>query len=205
MGLTDRIKGLVGGHKDQAKQGIDKAASVADEKTGGSHPIRSLQRLRKPKRTQTSSPTGAEHTALNQQEALGMGNITDIEGVGDVYGAKLKDSGIITTEALLEGGRTPKGRAELAEKTGISERHILAWVNRSDLFRTKGVAGQHSELLEAAGVDTVVELPTRNPSNLTPKLHEVNEDKHLVRSVPSDSDVADWIEQAKTLPRVVTY
>jgi hypothetical protein len=33
----DKIKGLVGGHKDQAEQGIDKAADVADEKTAGSH------------------------------------------------------------------------------------------------------------------------------------------------------------------------
>ena len=37
MGFMDKLKGLVGGHKDQAEQGIDKAAGVADEKTQGSH------------------------------------------------------------------------------------------------------------------------------------------------------------------------
>jgi hypothetical protein len=37
MGFMDKLKGLVGGHKDQAEQGIDKAADVADEKTAGSH------------------------------------------------------------------------------------------------------------------------------------------------------------------------
>ena len=134
-----------------------------------------------------------------------MANITDIEGVGDVYGAKLNDAGITTTEALLEAGKGPKGRAELAESTGISEKLILTWVNHSDLFRIKGVAGQHSELLEASGVDTVVELAARNPSNLTLGLREVNDDGQLVRSVPSENEVAVWIEQAKTLPRVVTY
>ncbi|HSS10794.1 MAG TPA: DUF4332 domain-containing protein [Acidimicrobiales bacterium] len=134
-----------------------------------------------------------------------MPNISDIEGVGDVYGAKLKDAGIGTTEALLEAGKDPKGREDLAEKTGISPKHILTWVNHADLFRIKGIAGQHSELLEASGVDTVVELATRNASNLAPKLHEVNDDKHLVRSVPSESEVAEWIEYAKELPRVVTY
>ncbi len=51
---------------------------------------------------------------------------------------------------------------------------------------------------------TVVELVARNPSNLTVTLHEVN-DKRLLRSVPSENEVAVWIEQAKTLPRVVTY
>jgi hypothetical protein len=37
MGLMDTLKGWVGGHKDQTKQGVDKAADVADEETGGSH------------------------------------------------------------------------------------------------------------------------------------------------------------------------
>jgi predicted flap endonuclease-1-like 5' DNA nuclease len=134
-----------------------------------------------------------------------VGAITDIEGIGDVYGAKLKEAGIATTEALLEAGKDPRGRAGLAEKTGISDKHILTWVNHSDLFRITGIAGQHSELLEASGVDTVVELATRNPSHLASRLHEVNEDKHLVRSVPSETEVAQWIEQAKTLPRIVTY
>ena len=134
-----------------------------------------------------------------------MGTITDIEGIGDVYGENLKHIGITTTEALLEAGKDPKGRSGFAAKTGISETHILKWVNHSDLFRIKGVAGQHSELLEAAGVDTVVELATRNPSHLASRLHEVNEERRLVRSVPSETEVADWIEQAKTLPRVVTY
>jgi predicted flap endonuclease-1-like 5' DNA nuclease len=134
-----------------------------------------------------------------------MGTITDIEGIDDVYGAKLRDAGVATTEALLEAGKDAKGRAQLAETTGISGKRILTWVNHSDLFRVKGIAGQHSELLEAAGVDTVVELATRNPSHLAPRLHEVNQEKHLVRSVPSETEVAAWIEQAKCLPRVVTY
>jgi hypothetical protein len=37
MGFMDSLKGLFGGHKDQATQAADKAASVADDKTGGSH------------------------------------------------------------------------------------------------------------------------------------------------------------------------
>jgi hypothetical protein len=37
MGFMDRVKGLMGGHKDQVEQGIDKAAGIVDKKTGGSH------------------------------------------------------------------------------------------------------------------------------------------------------------------------
>ena len=34
---------------------------------------------------------------------------------------------------------------------------------------------------------------------------EINEAKNLVRSLPSESAVADWIEHAKTLDKVVTH
>ena len=54
-------------------------------------------------------------------------------------------------------------------------------------------------------VDTVVELAHRNPENLYNKLVEVNEAEHVVESMPSDEEVADWVAQAKELPRVITY
>jgi len=94
-----------------------------------------------------------------------MPGIVDIEGIGEVFTKKLKSVGISTTEALLEAGGTAKGRTELASKTGISEAKILEWVNRSDLYRIKGVGSEYSDLLEAAGVDTVVELAKRVPAN----------------------------------------
>ena len=37
MGLLDKAKGLLGGHKAEAKQGVDTAADLADAKTGGQH------------------------------------------------------------------------------------------------------------------------------------------------------------------------
>ena len=57
-------------------------------------------------------------------------------------------------------------------------------LNHADLFRVKGVGPQFSELLEAAGVDTVKELRNRNAANLAAKLAEVNEEKHLCRRTP---------------------
>jgi len=134
-----------------------------------------------------------------------MASIVDIEGVGDVYAGKLKAAGVATVEALLEKGATPKGREDLAEATGISHKLILEWVNHADLYRIKGVAQEYSDLLEEAGVDTVVELSKRNAEHLLAKLQEVNAEKKLVRRLPVLSQVANWIEQAKALPRVITY
>lgn len=131
--------------------------------------------------------------------------IEDIEGIGPVYAKKLIEAGVKTVEGLLKAGTTPKGRKELAEKTEISGALILEWVNHADLYRIKGVAQEYSDLLEEAGVDTVVELSKRVPANLHKKILEVNEAKKLVRRPPSESMVADWVAQAKELPRVVTY
>jgi predicted flap endonuclease-1-like 5' DNA nuclease len=134
-----------------------------------------------------------------------MTKLINIEGIGEVYAGKMKEAGIETTEALLEKGSTPKGRKEIAEATGIGDAWILKWINRADLFRIKGIGEEYSDLLEAAGVDTVPELAQRNPENLYAKLGEVNAAKKLVRKLPALTQVNDWIEQAKALPRVMTY
>lgn len=134
-----------------------------------------------------------------------MASLIEIEGIGGVYAQKLKEIGVATTEALLMQGATPQGRRELAEKADIGDNLILEWVNLADLFRIKGVGEEYSDLLEESGVDTVVELAQRNPENLFKKMTEANEEKNLVRRLPTQQQVKDWIAQAKELPRVVTY
>ena len=131
--------------------------------------------------------------------------IIDIEGVGDVYAEKLQAAGIKKVSELLEKCAAPKGRKELAEATGISEKLILKWTNHADLFRINGVGPQFAELLEAAGVDTVKELKHRVPANLQAKLEEVNAEKNLVNRVPAVAEVEKMIAQAKELPAVMEY
>ena len=128
-----------------------------------------------------------------------------MKALGPQYAEKLKAAGINTVEKLLESGATAKDRDELATQTGISSKLILTWVNHADLFRIKGVAGQFSELLEAAGVDTVPELAQRNAENFQKALVQTNDEKHLAKTTPSLSQVTIWIAEAKTLPRVVQH
>lgn len=132
-------------------------------------------------------------------------SIAEIEGIGPAYAKKLQAAGIRTTDAYLERAKDPKGRKALAEETGIDDKRILKWANMADLMRIKGVGEEYSELLEAAGVDTVKELRNRNAENLAQKMREVNETKKLVRQVPAGSAVADWVEQAKSLPPMMSY
>lgn len=134
-----------------------------------------------------------------------MARLVEIEGIGPAYAEKLKAAGIDKIESLLEAGKTLKGRLQLTEKTGISGNLLLEWLNRADLMRIKGVGEEYSDLLEAAGVDTVAELAQRSPVNLLAKMQEVNAEKKLVRQMPTASQVTNWIVQAKELPRVLTY
>jgi predicted flap endonuclease-1-like 5' DNA nuclease len=146
--------------------------------------------------------------ALEFEQQKGESTVTKllaIEGIGEVYFGKLAVIGIRTVEALLDAGKTPQGREELAEKSGISGKLILEWVNRADLFRIKGVGEEYSDLLENAGVDTVPELAQRRADNLFEKLQAVNAQKKLVRRLPTLAQVGDWVAQAKVLDRIVTY
>ena len=131
--------------------------------------------------------------------------IIDVEGIGPVYAEKLLAAGIVDTEMLLEKCAKPAGRKALAEETGIADSLILKWTNHADLFRIKGVGPQFSELLEAAGVDTVKELRNRKPENLAAKVLEINEQKHLVRRVPVLKEIIKMVNQAKELPPMMTY
>ena len=131
--------------------------------------------------------------------------IIDIEGVGDAYAEKLQAAGIVKVSELLDKCAAPKGRKELAEATGISEKLILRWTNHADLFRISGVGPQFAELLEAAGVDTVKEFRHRVAENLQPKLAEINEARHICGRVPAVVEVQKMIDQAKELEPRMTY
>ena len=131
--------------------------------------------------------------------------IQNIEGIGPAFAEKLAAADISTTDDLLKLCCDAKGRATTAEKTGVSEAQLLKWANMADLMRIKGVGSEFSELLEAAGVDTVKELRNRNAENLAAKMAEINAAKKLTRTVPSEKTVSDWVTQAKSLDPLISH
>lgn len=132
-------------------------------------------------------------------------SIEKIEGIGPEYGAKLRDVDIQTTEDLLRRCGDKQGRAGVATETGISETHLLEWVNLADLMRINGVGEEFADLLEEAGVDTVKELATRNAENLAAAMAECNEKKNLTDRVPSADTVQGWIDEAGTMEAAVSH
>jgi len=131
--------------------------------------------------------------------------IEDVEGIGPVLGEKFRSAGVKDTDTLLKNTLTPGQRKALAEKTGLSEARVLKFANMVDLYRISGVGSEYAELLEVAGVDTVPELARRNAASLTGAMAAVNQEKNLTRQVPTETEVAKWIEQAKGLPRMLEF
>jgi predicted flap endonuclease-1-like 5' DNA nuclease len=132
-----------------------------------------------------------------------MANVREIEGIGDKSAEMLEAAGIKTEANLLEKGATEKGRAEIAEATGLSAVQIYKWVKMADMNRVNGIGSQTSEVLLACGVDSVKELAQRNAENLHAKMVEVNEEKNLSNRLPSVDQVAKYIEEANSLPRII--
>ncbi|MBN1991082.1 MAG: DUF4332 domain-containing protein [Anaerolineae bacterium] len=156
------------------------------------------------KKQAREAPEAAKETTVEAKN-LTSTNLVTVEGIGQAYAEKLKAIGIATAEELLEKGASPKGRQEIAAQSEISPKLILRWVNMVDLFRIKGVGEEYADLLEAAGVDTVPELAQRNAQNLHQKMVETNRQKKLVRQAPALTQVQEWVEQAKQLPRRIVY
>lgn len=136
-----------------------------------------------------------------------MASLTKAGHIGKRYQKQLQKAGISTTEALLKNGATRKGRTQITKESGISAKLILEWVNHADLYRIKGVGEEYADLLEASGVDTVVELGKRVPENLLARMAKANSKgkKKLIRQLPGLNQVKKWIRQAKRLKRVVSH
>ena len=132
--------------------------------------------------------------------------IDDIDGIGATQAAKLAEAGVTTTDDLLQWGANKAGRDSLETTTGISGKLILEWVNHADLMRIDGVGSEYSDLLEAAGVDSPAELAQRNAANLATTFQEVVAARpDIVRRVPSETEIAGWIAESKTLAKVVEH
>ncbi len=174
--------------QEEAAAAVDEAVEAVPEETA-----------------ETEAAVAAEMPELAPEGAEAVAKIVAATNLSTDDAAKLHEAGIDKPSDLLARAATPLGRKELAEATGLSNATILAGVKKMDLMRIRGVGVKHGALLLAAGVDTVPELAQRNPQNLHAALRSVNADKQIVVDMPKEAEVADWVERAKTAPRIIIY
>lgn len=147
-----------------------------------------------------AQPTGLVATTTAEVEADRAYSIIDMQGIGPVYGAKLKEAGLSNTQKFLAATKDRKGRQEVAEKTGIPYKHVLRWAQKAELMRINGIGVKQADLLEACGVDSVKDLARRNALNLTERIWAANHvGARFIKTNPTEATVAKWIEAAKQL------
>jgi predicted flap endonuclease-1-like 5' DNA nuclease len=125
--------------------------------------------------------------------------ISEIKGLDPKVATKLQQAHIDTVDDLVKHAQTPHQRAELAQQLGVPPSQFTGWLNRANLMRLKGVGTEMANLLEDSGVDSVKELQHRKAEMLVTKLKETNDAKHITSHAPSQTQVQEWIEEARTL------
>jgi uncharacterized membrane protein len=137
--------------------------------------------------------------------AAAVGTLAAAANLSPDEAARLYDAGVEKASIFLERAATPQGRRELADETGLDSETVLRVAKRLDLMRLKGVRAKYGALLLAAGVDTVPELAQRNAKDLRAAMADVNAAQNMVKEMPSEATVGDWVAMAKELPRIITY
>ena len=132
-------------------------------------------------------------------------SISKIRGITPTHAGNLKKHGLSNIDKYLAATRTAEMRRQLAQKLGVEEKMILEHANRCDLARINGIGSSFSNLLENAGVDTVLELSKRVPDHLHEKLAETNVGKRYSHRNPTLKEVKSWVSQAKRLHKMLEY
>lgn len=118
---------------------------------------------------------------------------------------KLEALGIINVEQMLAAGKTPNARKELARETGLPLDKILELVKLSDLSRLGAIKSVRARLYYAAGLDTPEKFKHRNVEDLRQRLIEFVAQTGFDGIPPLPKELANAIEAANKLPKIVQY
>jgi hypothetical protein len=130
--------------------------------------------------------------------------IKDFRGVNPVYIAKLDALYIENRDQIIDAGRKPQLREDLAEQTGIPLEAILELVTLSDLARLGGVRRVRARLYYDAGLTPEI-IATWEPEALHGMLVEFVERTNFDGIAPQPKEVQNLIKDARKLPQIVDY
>jgi hypothetical protein len=113
---------------------------------------------------------------------------------------KLQAFGLNTTDEVLARAGSKTARAGLAAEAGVGLPVLDQLVGTADLMRVVGISEPHTLLLAALETPTAAVLATREAPVLIKQMRRKNVELMLARSMPPESTVARWIDDAKKLP-----
>ncbi len=125
--------------------------------------------------------------------------VEDIEGIGTIYGEKLRKSGIYTTARLCY-----EKTQDVADKVGVPAKTVETWKHMSELVKIKGVGPQYAEAMARAGIRGISDLQRRRADTLTTQVNEYLDSLQatVVGTKITEKRVEGWKKNAARMKRV---
>lgn len=115
----------------------------------------------------------------------------------------LEANGLSTTDKVLEYAATKVGRKRLSKYSKIPIPRIVEIVKQCDLLRVDGLGPSMARVLQAAGVEHTGPLSEGDAKAIRKRMEEANRSGQFTKVLPDAKTVADWIAQARRMPRVL--
>lgn len=129
--------------------------------------------------------------------------LSKLRGLPSAIRLALKARRITTCEQLLRAAGSESARRILLAQTRLDEADLMVIVHRADLARIDGLGAVFGLILEEIGISTVAQLAAEEPAQLHHRVREYNRQERISRRSPTPEEVADWVTQARHLPKRV--
>ena len=126
-------------------------------------------------------------------------DIEDIEGIGKVYGDKLRSLGIQTTARLAN-----EETGSLAERMQLPRRTVEQWKQMAELIKVNGIGPQYAEALVRAGVEGIAELKRRSAAKIADQVNAYLDtlDTNVLGTKITAKRVEGWQDNARPMKRI---
>ncbi|MEK6984768.1 MAG: DUF4332 domain-containing protein [Candidatus Thermoplasmatota archaeon] len=125
--------------------------------------------------------------------------VEDIEGIGAIYGEKLRKAGVFTTDRL-----NYENAQELADKVGVPRGTVDTWQAMAELVKVKGVGPQYAEAMARAGLGGIADLKRRSAERISEQVTSYLESLNatVVGNAVTPKRVESWQKAAAKMTRV---
>ncbi|MCA1819253.1 MAG: DUF4332 domain-containing protein, partial [Halobacteriales archaeon] len=124
--------------------------------------------------------------------------VEDIEGIGRIYGDKLRAIGVHTTARLCY-----EDAQSLADRVGVPVRTVESWKAMSELVKVTGIGPQYAEALARSGINGIAEMKRRSPGAIAEQVNSYLDGLHtnVVGTKISEARVKGWQKAASKMKK----
>ncbi|MHB1261465.1 MAG: DUF4332 domain-containing protein [Thermoplasmatota archaeon] len=126
-------------------------------------------------------------------------DIEDIEGIGKIYGDKLRALGVQTTARLAY-----EETGSLAERMQLPRKTVEQWKHMAELIKVNGIGPQYAEALVRAGIEGIAELKRRSATKIADQVNAYLDtlDTNVLGTKITAKRVEGWQDNASGMKRI---